>query len=374
MRGDFIGFSFGNIHSSNLNIVRVSGGDFYNETLHPNFEDKQNFVMGRDGEYYYGSNYQAKEIKISIAFDSVTEKQFRLITNIFSTKKVCPLIFDERPYKMYLAKLASPINLDYVCFDEPIYEEEITEGVGIKGRDLVRKIDTGQKQRIYKGNGEIEFICVEPFARAPYKVLDTYEGSGAAHGYVLFKYDNVDEWKEASGILTLEEFNEGLYDKAVRSDIDGATVQISTYNPGDIASPFCLYIPFNNGRIASKEDDYFYIRLENEIMIFNNITKKTKDGDLNDETGIIINTSNHLIEGVIYSSGDSSWTTSGNVYNDYLIKGDFPKIMPIDIYDLTTNHTGKKQTLWMNCDFPELDSEQEDQDLKVRIFYDYLYY
>jgi len=37
--GDFLGFQLGNIHSSQLNITRVSNGDRYTENLTPNFTD-----------------------------------------------------------------------------------------------------------------------------------------------------------------------------------------------------------------------------------------------------------------------------------------------------------------------------------------------
>ena len=38
--GDFTGFSFGGVHSSDLGITRVSGGDRYEEKLHPEVSDR----------------------------------------------------------------------------------------------------------------------------------------------------------------------------------------------------------------------------------------------------------------------------------------------------------------------------------------------
>ena len=365
MKGDFIGFSFDGIHSSTLGIIRVSDGDWYNEQLQSDFEDRQTFVTGRDGEYYFGSDYKARIIKISIAFDSVTEKQFRLINHVFSTKKICSLIFDERPYKKYMGKLASPIELSYVCFDEPIYEEEIQAGAGIKGRDIVRKTDTGRTKRIYKGEGEIEFVCTNPFASAPYKTLDEYETQGTQIGDFITYYTNIDEWAEASGILTRDEYDLRQLDRFQSAD-EGATIVTNVYNPGDIASPFYLYLPFNNGSIKGKSTDQFYIRLGNEVMILDTINKKG-----NDDTGIIINTSNHLIEGVVFSSPNDGWKTTGNLYNDCIISGDFPKIIPVWYGEFIFNEltgdsdTTNKQQLKMNCDV-DIDN--------VRLSYKYLYY
>ena len=122
MNTDFIGFSFDGIHSNDLNILRVSDGDRYSEAMFPEIEDLTIDVPGRNGTYYYGTRYSKRNFEISIAFDSVTETQFRNIRRLFGQQKICPLIFDERPYKVYMAKVESPIELQYICFDEPMKE------------------------------------------------------------------------------------------------------------------------------------------------------------------------------------------------------------------------------------------------------------
>lgn len=117
--GDFTGFSFGGVHSSGLGITRVSGGDRYEEKLHPEVSDRTAEVPGLDGVYYFGSEHRERVFDITLGFDSLTEEQFRRLRTIFSTKEVKELIFDERPYKKYMAKIESPVELSFVCFDEP---------------------------------------------------------------------------------------------------------------------------------------------------------------------------------------------------------------------------------------------------------------
>ena len=117
--GDFTGFSFGGVHSSDLGITRVSGGDRYEEKLHPEVSDRTAEVPGLDGVYYFGSEHRERVFDITLGFDSLTEEQFRKLRTIFSTKEVKELIFDERPYKKYMAKIESPVELSFVCFDEP---------------------------------------------------------------------------------------------------------------------------------------------------------------------------------------------------------------------------------------------------------------
>lgn len=220
--GDFTGFTFGDWHSSDPQtgniVVRVSGGDRYEEQLHPEIKDITAEVPGMDGVYYFGSNYGQKTIDIEIAFDSLTETQFRELRKAFGTKRVQELIFDERPYKKYMAKIESPVELSYVCFDEPkkriVGTEEGDERYGVRvtnrttetvtedvGNALVDEARVGDEntpvgetvehtvvtavereriypyevlegtERIYKGEGKISFVCYFPFAKSVYKYL-----------------------------------------------------------------------------------------------------------------------------------------------------------------------------------------------------------
>ena len=373
---DFIGFSFNGVHSSDLGLYHVSDGNWYEEILHPEIEDRRNAVVGRDGEYYYGSDYRSKTITIQIAFDHVTETQFRQIGYLFSTKKPAKLIFDERPWKEYTVKLASPITLNYVCFDEP----KIT---GTEERDGVRRergVDehgdpynvpekvypytySDDTERIYKGEGSIELICSSPMARAPYKVLELYEETDMIHGNLVTAWNNVDEWDTASGILRRNVYNKYALDR-VQEEEDGFS--ILTYNPGDIDTPFSLYIPFNEARKVTGDGGQFIVALPSGVMIFEEIESKDESGK---ETGIVINTANHLIEGVKYDKTEhESWSTTGNVYNEYLLKGYFPKIIHYGPFDLVTELNYKVQKLQVICDTSDIDI------MDVRIFYDYLYY
>ena len=65
--GDFIGFSFDGVHSSDLGVLRVSDGSRYNEYLLPTSQDVTVQVPGGDGTYYFGSYYTSRPFSISIA-------------------------------------------------------------------------------------------------------------------------------------------------------------------------------------------------------------------------------------------------------------------------------------------------------------------
>ena len=76
-----------------------------------------------------------------MAFDSISEKDFRKISQIFSTDKPQDLVFDELPYKTYKAKLSSKPEFKVICFT-----------------------DKNTKERVYKGEGTLNFICYFPYA------------------------------------------------------------------------------------------------------------------------------------------------------------------------------------------------------------------
>jgi hypothetical protein len=176
LKGDFLGFTFDGIHSSKLGIVRVSDGSRYNENLLPTIQDKTIQRPGADGMYYYGSFYTQRQFNIPIAFDSLTEIQLRNLRLIFSDKKVHSLIFDELPYKVYKVKITGAPNLKYVAFDRPLedYERDLMAAPGYEHENLYSFNIKASPGRIYKGEGQLNFISYSPFARSRFKYLNEY--------------------------------------------------------------------------------------------------------------------------------------------------------------------------------------------------------
>ena len=272
LKGDFIGFSFNEHRSESLGIVRVSDGSRYNEDLVPTTQDKTVQVPGGDGFYYFGSDYTQRQFSINIAFDELTEKQFRELQQVFGTKELGKLIFDERPYKYYMVKSSKP-QLKYICF----------------GKD---------GERIYKGEGTLTFTAYYPFAKSVFKFLNEYGNK------------NKDEWKEASGMKA----EKGTY------DIVSNNGSISVYNAGDLETDFILKfsLPDDNTPIGdikitlSKEN----VGKVEAFLDLNGFSKKDAD------TGFQINTKTNLIEGF------NAEGLTGTLYNENITQGDFFKIPP----------------------------------------------
>lgn len=272
LKGDFIGFSFNEHRSESLGIVRVSDGSRYNEDLIPTTQDKTVQVPGGDGFYYFGSDYTQRQFSINIAFDELTEKQFRELQQVFGTKELGKLVFDERPYKYYMVKSGKP-QLKYICFGK--------EG-----------------ERIYKGEGTLSFTAYYPFAKSVFKFLNEYSDK------------NKDEWKEASGMKA----EKGTYDTVSNNG------SISVYNAGDLEADFILRfsLPVDNTPIGdikitlSKEN----VGKEEAFLDLNGFSKKGAD------TGFQINTKTNLIEGF------NAEGLTGTLYNENITQGDFFKIPP----------------------------------------------
>lgn len=265
---DYIGFTFNGIHSSQLGIVRTSEGSRFNENLLPAIQDKTVQVPGGDGAYHLGSYFTQRQFNISYAFDSLTEQQLAKIKNVFGDKKIHELIFDETPYKVYRVKVSGTASIKHIPFAE------------------------GETNRIYKGEGSIQFTAFEPFARSVKKYADEYIEQ------------NFNEWKSAANLLETQ----GEFDRLIGNEI-------KLYNPGDRESDFVItfnfgesnFIPQGAITISTNEGEIYQL----------NFKQMRRQG--NDDQ-IKINSKLNLIEG--YSNGQKS----GNLYNKYLTSGQFFKI------------------------------------------------
>ena len=182
---DFLGFTFNGKHSYlDLGVLRTIN-DRMQHSLSPEMNDRTADNPGGDGMYYFGSNHKLKKFSIDFAFDHLTETQLREWRNFCSNKEQSDLIFDEKPYKVYKAKITGAPSLKVIPFDE-------------------------NGQRIYKGEGSIEFTCYEPYAHTPdtntklsekLAANKKFNGDGRAlNSYYNILYPSKNQWAAASGL------------------------------------------------------------------------------------------------------------------------------------------------------------------------------
>lgn len=273
--GDFIGFTYNGIHSSDLGLYRISDGSRYDETILPEFTNKVIDKTGSDGSLFFDSYYTQKPFNLNLAFDSVTESQKRNILQTFSKKGINTLVFDEYPYKYYQVVLAAPPSFKFLVF------EESTEA------------------RIYKGEGAVSLIAYNPFAKSFYKQLNDYNEN-------LDIYQNKKEWASSTG---MKDSLNG-YDTFTR--VSGTAIRSKLYNCGDIETN-CII------SLSGMSDEKPYIGMNTITFTLNDqivlsLNQIQRQG-LDDE--VKINMANQLIEG--YKNGQKT----GNIYNQYKISGNF---------------------------------------------------
>jgi len=262
---DYIAFSFMGVHTSELNIIRVSGGDRYEDSVTPSFSDKVLEVPGRDGSYYWESNFKNRTFTFNLAFDSMTEANLRRFRQIFNGKSYGELIMEEHPFKKYLVKLQREPSLSYLTF-------------------------MSQGQRVFKGEGTVSFVAHSPYAKSVYKFLDQYSEE---------LYPNKNEWAEGSGMKE----SQGEY------DILGTTIK--NYNAGDVDADVVFYYEID--KIINKD-----LRIENGNNGLKILLKSPKHES---DKYIKIDSQSHLIEGL-----DSDKKRTGSLYGDIIQAGDFFKL------------------------------------------------
>ena len=271
---DYIGFTFNGVHSSELGIKRTSDGSRFNENLLPTMQDKTVQVPGGDGAYYFGSYYTQRVFNIPFAFDSLTEAQFARLKTHFGDKGIHDLIFDEAPYKVYSAKVTGSATIKHIPFAE------------------------GDTNRVYKGEGSIQFTCYNPFARSKFKWLDKYDNANKA------------EWAVASGMKE----SKGNYDTNVNQSFQ-------LYNPGDLEADFIFRIKFGND---SNTIPAATISLGDNYLSWEKIPCKDSD------YGVYIDSKLNLLYGYIANRDQSGnligFEKTDNIYNEYLTEGAFFKI------------------------------------------------
>lgn len=268
---DFCGFTWRGDHSSKYGIVRVSDGSRYNDTILPAFQDTTQKMPGSDGTLYWESFYTNKTFSINIAFDHLTENDYRKLRQWLNGKDRGELVFDEAPYKAYTVKIKDPPQLKTICFME-------------------------DGKRIYKGEGTISFVAYYPFARGVYK----------------FETDikdiiNVEEWIGASGLKGATKDNYNSFSEEGSCNL---------YNAGDLPTDFKLIV-----NIENKPTNITLKINENQIIGSLNFSL-AKQGD---DTYVRFNSATQLIEGLIQSA-DGEFELTGNLYNKYITEGDWFKI------------------------------------------------
>lgn len=315
--GDFTGFTFRGRHSSEYRIVRVSDGDRYSCGLLPDFDNLGVELVGIDMDLYESQRYKQTEFEIKIAYDSFTEGNMRSLKYWLGNKELGEFKFDECPYKSYYVKIASPPQLEYICFDED------------DGR--------GGKRRIYKGEGTITFIAYDPFGytkddttyvdeskgilkTTTDKTKHNWQISNTYQPYIIPE-DNITQWNY--NILLKDDIAYSEYNKFThKKTIDGNKIYAAKlYNPGDFSVNFDLLMDLGgapNGQITIRlykgDVDLKTISENNDFYT----TFSLDLSGLSGSTNIWLDTTTHSL--IVYNGGTK------NMRYDFVKTNRWPRI------------------------------------------------
>lgn len=196
---DYVGFTYNNIHSSQLGLKSVSTGNRYQRSLLPVAQDFTSDISGEDGTYYFGTKFKNGDISLSIAFDDVSEEEMREISRwLYNDGEIGSLTLDELPHIEYRAKVTSQPKMKYLAFED------------------------SYGARVYKGDMGLSFTMYDPYGYCTNKWLSDYDE------------DNAGEWARASGLLFSKKVNNVDYYDTYQDGI------IPLYNPGDVKTHFTM--------------------------------------------------------------------------------------------------------------------------------------
>ena len=351
-KGSFLGFTYDDIHSSDLGIVRVSDGSRYNENLLPDIQDKTAIAPGTDGTYFYGSTKTRKSFNLNIAFEGVTETQIRQIKQLFGAPGLHRLCFDETPYKYYVVKVSSSPVFKYLPFNAPDldnYSTSVETKGQLYGQDTIDFVSNppfvASRDRIYKGEGTLQFVAYYPYAYSVFKYSDQYDPTE----YVAYNYSQsynvpeIYEWIDSLNLHTSD--YEGTYggntyviDTPTFSTVNGKCL---VYNPGDLDTPFMVEIKNTS---AGATLPGVTLTLGAKTIQWSSFTLDATD------YGVRYNSKLHLLEGV-----NASGAITGKVYNKYIVAGDFFDI-PTSLQDqyliiTLTSSLGGNNTFTVNYNY-----------------------
>lgn len=347
--GDYLGFRFGEHHSRDLGLYRVSDSDRYNDVSVPNFTDTTSKITGGDGTYYWDSFYSQRTFTIQCAFDELSETQLRQIRQIFNGKAEDWLVFDETPYKKYRVKLQSPPQIKYLTFREGVIYQN-----GHHDYDRLR---------VHKGEITFQFISYYPYAIDNFKTYDYIEDD------VENDYPNIDEWYESVPLLSKAKEHE-LND--ITSLDSGNDTAHFVYNPGDV--PTDLKATFYYYAVPSDLSLRLVHRVKGEnkpatssagdvVLAELNFTDLALDSA---DAGLVVDTATNLVYG-IKANGEKT----GSLYNRYIQSGEFFKIPVTQDPDPVV-----AEELVDYCDYILINvpRPQSEEVTNCKLDYNYLYY
>lgn len=161
MSRSFISFTFGGKVIEDFNLIVVNGSDMLSKPLYASFEDNVTNNSVLDGQYYWGTHFNANNLQLTLATDGITQNQLDDFKRWFRPGIERELILSEHPNRAIFARVAEPPAMEMLPFEKQISH-------------TIDNIIYNTSTTIYKGNITLNFIMDEPTWYAKLTYMPSY--------------------------------------------------------------------------------------------------------------------------------------------------------------------------------------------------------
>lgn len=150
MKRSFISFSYGGKYIEDFNLIAVFSNDGLNKTMTATFKDLTSDYDVVDGQFFWGTKYEANKLDFSLATDGITENELDEFLHWFHGGVERELILSEHPNRAILARVADAPEIQMIPFEEPTT-------VKIEG------FEYETSTTLYKGTISLSFTMDDPY-------------------------------------------------------------------------------------------------------------------------------------------------------------------------------------------------------------------
>ena len=120
MHRSFISFSYGGKIIEDFNLIVVNGSDMLSKSLYANFEDSTTNNSVLNGQYYWGTHFNANNLQLTLATDGMTQNQLDDFKRWFRPGIERELILSEHPNRAIRARIAEPPSMEVLPFEKQV--------------------------------------------------------------------------------------------------------------------------------------------------------------------------------------------------------------------------------------------------------------
>lgn len=240
----FISFTYGGRKIEDFNLIAVTVNDRLQRENPPSHQDYVTQYKMLNGQYYWGSHYNAREMSITLATDGMTQQQLDEFKYWFQPGEIKELILSEHPNRGILARIAEMPQISMLPFKTKVRQN-------INGEIFYNTVIE------YKGNILLNFIMDEPFWYAINNVLGDIYTDENGYTYIINKEITPESNNDTSINNSVTDLNDDNIKIVIEDHIPTGDMFSTEINLGDNIkiTPITKYkYTLTNEKIEAKEN------------------------------------------------------------------------------------------------------------------------